>query len=58
MTTPHDPGKTDDPLADSERQASRTHPENFKEAETDQKVVEVLPIDRKGDAIKGIDPEK
>ncbi|MEP7099750.1 MAG: hypothetical protein ABI781_04530 [Burkholderiales bacterium] len=45
-------------LSESEREASRQHPENFKEDETDEKVVEILPIDGEGAAIKGIDPEK
>lgn len=43
-------------LSESERRASIEQPENFKEVETDEKVVEILPIDREGDAIKGIDP--
>ena len=45
-------------LAESERDASREQPENFKEDETDDKVVEVLPIAGEGAAIKGIDPDK
>ena len=45
-------------LRESERRASTEQPENFKETETDEKVVEVLPIDAEGDAIKGIDPDK
>lgn len=45
-------------LSESERRASIEQPENFKEAETDEKVVEVLPIDGEGAAIKGIDPDK
>ena len=47
-----------EPLVESERDASREHPENFKEQETDEKVVEILPIDGEVAAIKGIDPEK
>ena len=45
-------------LSESERRASIEQPENFKEAETEEKVVEVLPIDGEGAAIKGIDPDK
>lgn len=45
-------------LSESERQASREQPENFKQKETEDKVVEVLPIDGEGAAIKGLDPEK
>jgi len=45
-------------LSESERRASIEQPENFKEAETEEKVVEVLPIDGESTAIKGIDPEK
>jgi hypothetical protein len=45
-------------LSESERRASIEQPENFKESETEEKVVEVLPIDGAGAAIKGIDPDK
>ena len=58
-TPPKD--RTDDQreaLSESERRASIEQPENFKEDETEQKVVEILPIDGDGSAIKGIDPEK
>lgn len=58
MTTTPSPARNDDALTESERRANQPHPENFKEAETDDKVVEVLPIDGDGAAIKGIDPEK
>lgn len=58
MTKTSPPARNDDALTESERRANRPHPENFKEAETDDKVVEVLPIDGDGAAIKGIDPEK
>ena len=46
-------------LRESQKDASAEQPENFKDAETDAKVVEVLPIepDDSG-AIKGIDPDK
>ena len=47
-----------EPLSESERRASIERPQNFKKAETDEKVVEVLPIDADGAAIKGIDPDK
>ena len=55
---PADPSSAREALEESERQASREHPENFKDNETDAKVVEILPIDGEGSAIKGIDPEK
>ncbi len=45
-------------LEESEKKASEKHPENFKDRETKEKVVEILPIDEDGSAIKGIDPEK
>ena len=56
MTSTPSPTRADDALSDSERRANQPHPENFKEAETDEKVVEVLPIDGDGGAIQGIDP--
>lgn len=55
---PADPSNSREALEESERQASREHSENFKDDETDAKVVEILPIDGEGSAIKGIDPEK
>lgn len=45
-------------LSKSERNASREQPENFKPEETDDKVVEILPIDGSDGAIKGIDPDR
>lgn len=45
-------------LSESERDANRAHPENFKEEKTEEKLVEILPIDGDGAAIKGIDPAK
>ena len=57
MTTPKAPADPREALTESERDASRQQPENFKEVETDRKVVEILPIDSEGTAIKGIDPE-
>ncbi len=58
MTNPKDRADPREALAEAERDASREQPENFKEDETDDKVVEVLPIDGDGAAIKGIDPDK
>ena len=58
MSTPKNRPDPREALTDAERAASRTQPENFKEAETDEKVVEILPINDAGSAIKGIDPEK
>jgi hypothetical protein len=52
------PRQNDEALTESERRAAETHPDNFKEVETDEKVIEILPIDGEGSAIKGIDPEK
>ncbi len=57
MTTPQTSKDEREALQESERNASRTQPENFKDAETDEKVVEVLPVDGDGTAIKGIDPK-
>ncbi len=45
-------------LDESERRASIEQPENYKDDETEEKVVEILPVDSEGTAIKGIDPEK
>ena len=45
-------------LRESEKQASAKQPENFRDEATDEKQVEILPIDKKGSAIKGIDPKK
>ncbi len=58
MTNPKDRVNPREDLAESERDASRAQPENFKEDETEDKVVEILPIDGEGSAIKGIDPDK
>ena len=59
MSTPPK-GKSDqrDALSESERRASAEQPESFKENETGEKIVEVLPIDGEGAAIEGIDPDK
>ena len=45
-------------LNESERQAERERPQNYKDKETHEKIVEVLPIDGDGTPIKGIDPDK
>ena len=46
-------------LRESEKDASIEQPENFKDAETDAKVVEILPIEPDSSAaIQGIDPDK
>ena len=58
MTTPDTRPDQREALSDSERNASREQPENFKKEETEDKVVEVLPIDGEGAAIKGLDPGK
>jgi hypothetical protein len=42
-------------LAESEKHANRKQPENYKEEETEDKVVEIGP-DVEEDPIKGIDP--
>ncbi len=48
-----------DALEQSEKDASRKQPENFKDEETEDKVVEVLPIEKSDSgAIRGLDPEK
>ena len=58
MITPHNrnPGDERTALEDSERRASQQQPENYKDRQTAEKVVEVLPIDAADTAIKGIDP--
>ena len=58
MTTPDTRPDQREALSESERKASREQPENFKKEGTEDKVVEVLPIDGEGTAIKGIDPDK
>ena len=58
MSTTPTPADPREALSESERRASIEQPENFKESETDEKVVEILPIDGEGAAIKGIDPDK
>ena len=56
MTNPNNRPDQRDALSESERKASREQPENFKKEETGEKIVEVLPIDGEGAAIKGLDP--
>ena len=58
MTTPDPRPDQRAALSESERKASREQPENFKKEETEDKVVEVLPIDGESAAIKGLDPDK
>lgn len=58
MTTPATRPDQREALSESERKASREQPENFKKEKTEDKVVEVLPIDGEGAAIKGLDPKK
>ena len=58
MTTPDPRPDQREALGESERKASREQPENFKKEETEDKVVEVLPIDGESAAIKGLDPDK
>jgi hypothetical protein len=56
MTTPNPSTGQREALSESERQASREQPDNFKQQESADKVVEILPIDGDGAAIKGLDP--
>ena len=44
-------------LNESEKKASERQPGSYKQDATDEKVVEVGPIDKKDSAIKGIDPK-
>lgn len=46
-------------LRRSEKDAAAEQPENFKDAETEEKIVEILPIEPDHSAaIQGIDPEE
>ena len=57
--TNRDPGTEQrDALKRSEEEASRSHPENFKDEENESKRVEIPPIQPDGSAIKGLDPEE
>jgi hypothetical protein len=58
MTEPTSRTDQREALSESERNASREQPENFKKEENEAKRVEILPIDGEGAAIKGIDPDK
>ena len=56
---------TDKPTADQrkaleqcERRADRERPQNFKDDENRDKVVEVLPVDGDSTPIKGLDPAR
>jgi hypothetical protein len=43
-------------LNDAERRAERERPQNYQQEETEDKIVEVLPIDGDSTPIQGIDP--
>lgn len=66
MTDPTLPSSTDQPgaqpqrdaLNESERRAETERPQNYKERETAEKVVEVLPLDGDSTPIQGIDPDR
>jgi hypothetical protein len=45
-------------LKESERKASQDHPENFKDDATEEKIVEVAPVEEDGSAIRGLDPKR
>lgn len=47
-----------DALDRSERAAERERPQNYKDKQTAEKVVEVLPPDADGTPIQGIDPDR
>lgn len=60
MNATRKPGPQDDEdqrkaLEESEKNANRKQPENYKEEETENKIVEIGP-DLEDDPIKGIDP--
>lgn len=46
-----------DALAHSERQATETEPQNFRDEANADKVVEIAPKDPGGSSIQGIDPK-
>ena len=52
-TKPADPRQA---LEDSERKASQGQPGSFKDAAIDDKVVEIPPVDKDDDPIRGLDP--
>ena len=45
-------------LKESERKASEEHPQNFKDDATEDKVVEIPPVEPDGSAIRGLDPKR
>lgn len=58
QTEPQDDAQRE-ALRRSEKDAAAEHPENFKDAQTAEKVVEILPIEPDSSAaIQGIDPEQ
>ena len=44
-------------LDESQREANAQQPGSYRPEATDDKIVEVKPIDRKDSAIKGLDPK-
>lgn len=59
LTSPTPPDAQRDALRQSEKDAAAEQPENFKDDETDEKIVEILPIEpNSSNAIQGIDPEE
>ncbi len=60
MVQPTDKPNADprEALNESERRAERERPQNYKDDENSDKVVEVLPIDGDGAPIQGLDPDK
>ena len=59
VASPRNPRAIDqrEALEESEKEAAREQPENFKDEETEEKVVEIGP-DMTDDPIHGIDPEE
>ncbi|MDP9046317.1 MAG: hypothetical protein M3O01_16065 [Pseudomonadota bacterium] len=57
-STPPPSNPQRDALNESERRAERERPQNYKDKETAEKVVEVLPLDGDSAPIQGIDPDK
>ena len=57
-TTPRSGADQREALKESEKKASEKHPENFKDAETEDKIVEIPPVEEDGSAIKGLDPKE
>ena len=46
-----------DELLESEKNAAVPQPESFKDEAIEEKIVEIGPISKEGDAIKGLDPK-